>query len=242
MSNNKSGINPATNQPTNQPTFHCLFEQSGTFKNEFKKLGYEAYDYDILNDFGETDFQIDLFDEIANAARHKPSVFDKIKVCDVTLAFFPCTMFQENNALIFSGKQNQIRNKSLAQKMDIFIERHQKLNLFYTRLCQMTKIYAERGLKLVIENPATPPHYLTTYWIASSFTDKDRRKNGDHFKKPTQFWFINCEPQNNFLFEPIEYVETKRINHMQGSDRTVQRSMIHPQYANRFIRQHILEE
>jgi hypothetical protein len=26
---------------------HCLFEQSGTFKNEFKKLGYEAYDYDM---------------------------------------------------------------------------------------------------------------------------------------------------------------------------------------------------
>ena len=30
---------------------HCLFEQSGTFKNEFKKLGIDAYDYDILNDF-----------------------------------------------------------------------------------------------------------------------------------------------------------------------------------------------
>ena len=44
--------------------FRCLFEQSGTFKNEFKKLGYEAYDYDILNDFGETDFQCDLFNEI----------------------------------------------------------------------------------------------------------------------------------------------------------------------------------
>lgn len=43
---------------------HCLFEQSGTFKNEFKKLGIEAYDYDILNDFGETDFVIDLYDEI----------------------------------------------------------------------------------------------------------------------------------------------------------------------------------
>lgn len=43
---------------------HCLFEQSGTFKNEFKKLGIEAYDYDILNDFGETDYQIDLFAEI----------------------------------------------------------------------------------------------------------------------------------------------------------------------------------
>ena len=28
---------------------HLLFEQSGTFKNEFKKLGFNAYDYDILN-------------------------------------------------------------------------------------------------------------------------------------------------------------------------------------------------
>lgn len=43
---------------------HCLFEQSGTFKNEFKKLGYEALDYDIQNNFGETDFVIDLFAEI----------------------------------------------------------------------------------------------------------------------------------------------------------------------------------
>lgn len=43
---------------------HCLFEQSGTFKNEFRKLGYEAYDYDIQNEFGETDYQIDIFKEI----------------------------------------------------------------------------------------------------------------------------------------------------------------------------------
>ena len=43
---------------------HCLFEQSGTFKNEFKKLGIEAYDYDILNEYGQTDYQMDLFKEI----------------------------------------------------------------------------------------------------------------------------------------------------------------------------------
>lgn len=43
---------------------HCLFEQSGTFKNEFKKLGVDAYDYDILNEYGQTDFVIDLFEEI----------------------------------------------------------------------------------------------------------------------------------------------------------------------------------
>jgi hypothetical protein len=44
---------------------HCLFEQSGTFKNEFKKLGYEAYDYDNQNEFGQTDYVMDLFKEIA---------------------------------------------------------------------------------------------------------------------------------------------------------------------------------
>lgn len=43
---------------------HLMFEQSGVFKNEFKKLGYEAYDYDIQDNFGETDFKIDLFAEI----------------------------------------------------------------------------------------------------------------------------------------------------------------------------------
>ena len=49
--------------------FHCLFEQSGTFKNEAKKLGYEAYDYDILNEFGETDYVVDLFAEIRGGVR-----------------------------------------------------------------------------------------------------------------------------------------------------------------------------
>ena len=46
---------------------HCMFEQSGTFKNEFRKLGIEAYDYDILDNYGETDYKIDLFKEIENA-------------------------------------------------------------------------------------------------------------------------------------------------------------------------------
>lgn len=46
---------------------HCFFEQSGTFKREFEKLGIHAEDYDIQNEFGETDHVIDLFTEIDNA-------------------------------------------------------------------------------------------------------------------------------------------------------------------------------
>ena len=40
---------------------HCLFEQSGTFKNEFIKLGIPAEDYDIQNHFNHTDHVIYLF-------------------------------------------------------------------------------------------------------------------------------------------------------------------------------------
>lgn len=56
-------------------TAHCLFEQSGTFKNAFKKNGIEAFDYDILNDFGETDYQIDLFKEIEGGVRAQAQYF-----------------------------------------------------------------------------------------------------------------------------------------------------------------------
>lgn len=50
---------------------HCLFEQSGTFKNEFIKLGHEAYDYDIQDEFGQTDYVCDLFENIRGGVRRK---------------------------------------------------------------------------------------------------------------------------------------------------------------------------
>lgn len=46
---------------------HCFFGQSGTFKNEFKKLGYEMGDYDIQDNFVETDHVPDLFCETETA-------------------------------------------------------------------------------------------------------------------------------------------------------------------------------
>lgn len=57
----------------------CFFEQSGTFKNEFKKLGVESWDFDIANDYGETDRIMDLFAEIDKAFDGLPSVFDEIE-------------------------------------------------------------------------------------------------------------------------------------------------------------------
>ena len=55
---------------------HCFFEQSGTFKNEFKKLGIEAEDYDILNDFGETDNNDKLLTGVLTRAKWKPGRYE----------------------------------------------------------------------------------------------------------------------------------------------------------------------
>lgn len=55
---------------------HCYFEQSGTFKREFIKLGIPAEDYDIQNNYGETDHSDDLFAEIEKAYDDKPSLLD----------------------------------------------------------------------------------------------------------------------------------------------------------------------
>jgi len=68
-----------------------------------KKLGYEAIDYDIQNEFNETDLVIDLFNEIEKAYKNKDSIFDKITSKDMILAFFPCTRFEDQIQLYFRG-------------------------------------------------------------------------------------------------------------------------------------------
>ena len=176
----------------------------------------------------------------------KPSIFDKIAKDDLILAFFPCTRFEARVPLLFRGEAFQQKKGSIRQKMEYSIQLHEELNELYVLISKLVCIAEKRKLKLIIENPYTQPHYLTTYWsLKPSLIDKDRTQDGDYYKKPTQYWFINCEPKNNFIFEPIEYVEKKIIGKVRGTDTTTrktERSMMHPQYARRFIKQYILEE
>lgn len=58
----------------NKVVYHCLFEQSGTFKNIIRQNGAEAYDYDIRDDFDETDYKVDLFKEIEKFANGEQSL------------------------------------------------------------------------------------------------------------------------------------------------------------------------
>ena len=220
---------------------HCFFEQSGTFKNEFKKLGIEAIDYDILNEFNETDNIIDLYKEIEKAYEYKKSIFDDISKDDLIMAFFPCIRFEHQIRMHFKGVANQMKSWSDIQKLERDIELHRELHYLYEIISKLAIICLKRNFKLIIENPYTTTHYLTQYWaLPYTILDKDRTKRGDYFKKPTQYWFINCKPKYNMIFEPLIYVEQKKVN-LNWISQT-ERSLMHPQYANRFIREFILEE
>lgn len=108
---------------------HLLFEQSGTFKNQFIKLGYKAYDYDIDDFFNETDYKLDLFKEIENAYLNKKSIFDSFNKTDILFAFFPCTYFSGQNTMIYDGTANQMRNMNMNEKTNYIKERKKERNI-----------------------------------------------------------------------------------------------------------------
>ena len=225
---------------------HCLFEQSGTFKNEFKKLGIDAYDYDILNDYGQTDYQVDLFAEIRGGYDGKPSIFDTMTPDDLILAFFPCTRFEAQILLHYRGDAVQMKKYTDIQKLEKDLELHAELSENYELITKLAIVILKKGLRMVFENPYSTQHYLTNYWcLKPAIIDHDRRQNGDYMTKPTQYWFIGFKPMQNLVFEPLDYVEYRTHNGMKAKDgksKTVRRSEIHPQYANRFIRQYLIDE
>ena len=226
---------------------HCLFEQSGTFKNEFKKLGVDAEDYDILNDYNETDHIVDLFSEIKKAYDGDPSMFDHFQKDDLVMAFFPCTRFEVQILMGFRGEQYQQANWCDIKKLEYSIKLHQELHELYDLVCKLFVISIRGGWRMIVENPYSTQHYLACYFpIKPTLIDNDRRKNGDYYKKPTQYWFVNCKPEQNMFFEPLEPVETYSVENAHemkaAVDRKVRRSLMHPQYARRFIKSYLIKE
>ncbi len=219
---------------------HCLFEQSGTFKNEFIKLGIPAEDYDLQNEFGETDNICDLFEEIRGGYNHEPSIFDDMTQDDIVIAFFPCTRFECQVNLWLRGENYSQIKWDENRKIEYSMKVQREITEFYQTISQLVIIANERNLKLIIENPYQEHHYLTRYWcLKPALIDMDRTQNGDYYIKPTQYYFINIKPKENFIFEPLEVVPLQKICH---KTKGAIRSLIHPQYASRFIKKYILEE
>ena len=220
--------------------FYCLFEQSGTFKNEIKKLGGGAKEFDILNDYGQTDCVIDLYNQIDRAYWDVNSIFDKINSDDYILAFFPCTRFENQINMQMLGNSKQQKKWSDEKNLKYNQYLTEGLERNYQVISRLVLICMRRNLRCIIENPAGGCHYLTRNWnIKPKVIDNNRKLNGDYYKKPTQFFFINCEPKNNNIEPLTEAVEDRKdIGHVFSQ---VERSEISPVYANRFLRRYIAE-
>lgn len=220
---------------------HCFFEQSGTFKNEFIKLGIPAEDYDIQNNFGETDHVVDLFGEIEIAYDGNPSIFDAITKDDLIVAFFPCINFCDAKTMMFKGVSIFQKKWSLGKIMDENIKFARERERFFELLMMLVSICAHRELRLIIENPwnDSGETYLQRNFIAPTVIDKNRTLRGDVFVKPTAYWFVNCDNTTGYSYQhdkQTKIVYKTKDNHKVNTGTCSEaRSMIHPDYARNFI-------
>lgn len=222
---------------------HCLFEQSGTFKNEFKKLGYEAEDYDIQDNFGETDHVMDLFTEIDNAYEGRPSIFDNISKDDLIIAFYPCIYFCAGSQIAFNFGNQNYKNLTSEQKIQYILERSNRRTEFYNRLVKFVGVVLRGGQRMIFENPWAEQTFLKANFIKTpDVVDMNRRLRGDYFVKPTAYWFWNCSPTSGHSYEKPVMLKTHDTT--RGSSIanfcSEERSMIAPAYARNFICDFIL--
>lgn len=223
---------------------HCLFEQSGTFKQEFIKLGIPAEDYDIQDNFGQTDHVIDLFAEIEKAYDGGASIFDSMSCEDIIMAFFPCIYFTGfTNPCYFRLDNSNYKALSIKEKFDAILQRADDRNAFYKILYKMVAICLMKNVRIVIENPFSELHYLHNNFLQEpTFIDTDRTRRGDFFKKPTGFWFFGCKPTQGFTFQKPKKILTI-LNSKSAPNAGIcseERSMISPDYARNFICDFIL--
>lgn len=220
---------------------HLLFEQSGTFRNEFRALGFEALDYDIQNEYGCTDVVCDLFEAIRVSYQGGVSVLDDIQRGELVFAFFPCTQFETQKTMIFNGSHYSMRKWTDLEKVEYCMRMQRTLHGNYELFSMLVALALKRGWRLVVENPYSTDHYLTRYFpLRAKLIDMDRTRDGDYFRKPTQFWFVGFKPLCNFVFEPLQYVKRRCVTKLRANSK--ERSEIHPQYARRFIKQYIVEQ
>lgn len=181
----------------------------------------------------------------------QPSIFDRISPDDIVMAFFPCTYFETMDMLNSRCENSLMRHRNAVWKLHYTMKRDENRHRNYRLISTLAVIAFERNLRMVIENPYhSTCHYLSLYWpLRPTIIDKDRTVNGDYYYKPTQYWFINLEPKQNMFFEPIEHVETRRISKRKGKidgtvmthEKQVENSLIHPQYARRFIKSYLID-
>lgn len=212
---------------------HCFFEQSGTFKKEFIKMGIPAEDYDIQNNFGQTDHVMDLFAEINSAYEGGVSVFNSISQDDLIISFFPCIKFcsvmeQIQHEDFYDAAQKKRKDFGTEayykQKWKTLRNYSQERFEFYDLALKMTAVIQIKKLRMIMENPWHPVNFTNHFWfMRTSLIDKDRTLRGDYFRKPTAYWYVNCTPTHGESYQPTPKDKIKTITSGSGAMRTKRR-------------------
>lgn len=135
-------------------------------------------------------------------------------------------------------------NMTVHEKTDAILERSKNREYFFGLAAKMLCVAQERGLRMIMENPWSMQQFLKANFVmAPTMIDKDRSMRGDIYKKPTAYWFINCDPTNGMTIQKDK--EVKRIIHdckpgIHAGLCSEERSLISPDYARNFICDFIL--
>ena len=208
-----------------------LFEQSGHFKDVEKEMGYDGIDVDCVKT-DHTDYVMDLLAEMDKWEKGKKSIFDEIKQDDFVFSFFPCIRFENRANMMIQGHNYPTIYKPMVDRLDISRERERERSMWYGYFCLFCEIMLVKGVRCVIENPYAIDHYLVRYCpLKSDYVIMDRSKYGDYFKKPTQFWFLNCEPRDGLVAVDWENKPTKIVDKERG----INRSLISKEFIRVFL-------
>lgn len=218
---------------------HCLFEQSGTFRDEFRRLNYTANDYDIANEFGQTDVVCDIFEMLNMWRCEYHTSLDEFTPDDFLMIFFPCTYFSSQSQAQFLWNNQSYKGMTPGLKVEKILERSYKREYYYRMLVILYGFLIERGLRAVIENPwgKSTSFLCNNFVVRPDVIDTNRRKRGDWFRKPTAYWFVNCAPGKGSTYLcPSQYKTVESENY------GIERSLISPDYARAFIKDYILHD
>lgn len=206
------------------------------------------------------------------------SVFDKITPDDLVMAFFPCIRFcsvmeQIQHEDFYDCSQRRAKNFGTAEyykkKWSVLRNYSQERFQLYDLALKMYAVCQIKGIRMIMENPWHPTNFTNHFWFARvSLIDKDRTRRGDYYRKPTAYWFQNCEPTYGKSYQQTPPNKIKTITAGSGASKTKRkmskvmgkeelnklyidhnsqsglcdedRSMISPDYARNFICDFIL--
>lgn len=166
------------------------------------------------------------------------SVFDEITEDDLLIAFFPCIYFCAFSQVLMSWTARNYSKLSIKERSDAILRRSHHREYYFGLLVKLFTVTKNKGLRLIVENPWSQQTFLKGgFLMPPTLVDDDRTRRGDYFKKPTAYWFVNCDPTFGLSYEvPVcvkSVVEAKKSK--EAGVCSTERSMIAPAYAKNFI-------